>query len=1077
MIVSLQKLLNIKPEESRPVLLLAAYYFFITATAIAGRSVSNALFFSRVENANTIFPFMLITVTLTGVVVMQVYTRLAKQVSLLRLLMATGLFFAGGLLLLRLFIGESWTPYVLFVFMEVVNIVMFFQFYIYAGTIFDTRQAKRIFGVLGVGGAIASILSGLALRPFTSAFGPEAVILLTIGFVLLWVLMIWLARAYSQQQALPAGPAQQETAATGRLDGYLKTMAVVIASTILVATIVEYQFKVISTRDFASAADMTAFFGSFFALVGFCQIVLRLFVVGKLLSRFGVLAGLVLLPGALAIASGAVLIEPVLIAAVVLKAIDQVLRYTLNETAMELLWVPISPQRKLAVKPIINGTIPTVLQGVAGLMIFFIVAQFDVRALSVVVLAIIAVWIPMTIRLRRGYVDELLKSIQTHELALEDLTIDTADPAIVSVIDRSLNSGDEVEQAFTLGLIEDFSLTPWAETLGRLFQTSDSFFIRQKILDMAGQYPDVISNEALLAIIQTEDADLIDEAIRAAGQRGMSEIVPTLEIYLDPDHRSAPEVKAAAAFAVLTLHQGPVERAQDTLREMMESLDANESALALKTLSELPTDVASAVVHESTVREMLHSRSTRARRFVLEMVVNPGYWAKEKPADNDTILSVALNLEKPATRQIATQVLHNYPPGHVIEVLTTVLRDKGTSAALKTGIVQTLRSYPTPKVAEEILDQMDANQVELYSAGVETLLHIARQQPLGEELLKRLNGELLQVARAIYRNYQLLTIVGQKEPLLAEIIQQEIGTALPALLKLAVMDVPHTQIEMMIEQLKNPTPAVLGNILEIFDNVLSKSEREIIIPLFEEHTVNQRAALGRRYFGALAQDADRTIADYVFSRSLWQSLVALDYILRRQPQEILGSFNWNRVPTSDANKQIVGRYLRQNGQQGSVPDILFPLNYGENAMYTTLEKTILLRGVGLFQHIPADEIFHVAQITEEKRVAVNETLFSEGDPGDSLYIVVEGRVRVHRGDQELAVFKKGDALGEMALFDSLPRSATATALEDTTLLRISREQFFDVMTTRMEIMQSIVRTLSLRVRAANEQVAELMARA
>jgi CRP/FNR family cyclic AMP-dependent transcriptional regulator len=182
------------------------------------------------------------------------------------------------------------------------------------------------------------------------------------------------------------------------------------------------------------------------------------------------------------------------------------------------------------------------------------------------------------------------------------------------------------------------------------------------------------------------------------------------------------------------------------------------------------------------------------------------------------------------------------------------------------------------------------------------------------------------------------------------------------------------------------------------------------------------------------------------------------------------------VPTSDANKQIVGRYLRQNGNQSSVPDMLFPANHGENLMYTTLEKTILLRGVVLFQDIPADEIFHVAQITEEKRIPAGDVLFHEGDPGDSLYIVVEGSVRVHIGSQELAVFKKGDALGEMAVFDNLPRSATATALEDTTLLRISREQFFEVMTTRMEIMQSIVRTLSLRVRAANEQVTELMAR-
>src|SRR5690606_34381321 len=187
-----------------------------------------------------------------------------------------------------------------------------------------------------------------------------------------------------------------------------------------------------------------------------------------------------------------------------------------------------------------------------------------------------------------------------------------------------------------------------------------------------------------------------------------------------------------------------------------------------------------------------------------------------------------------------------------------------------------------------------------------------------------------------------------------------------------------------------------------------------------------------RYFGALTQDADRTIADYVFSRNAWHSLVGLDYVLRHQP-EILK--DWHRVPTSDANKQIVGRYLRQNGHQSSVPDMLFPANHGENLMYTTLEKTILLRGVVLFKDMPADEIFHVAQITEEKRITAGDVLFHEGDPGDSLYIVVEGSLRVHIGSQELAVFKKGDALGEMALFDNLPRSATATALEDTTLLR------------------------------------------
>src|SRR5690606_509687 len=84
----------------------------------------------------------------------------------------------------------------LYIWMEVLNIVMFFQFYIFAGTIFDTRQAKRIFGILGIGGAFATVLSGLALTPFTRYFGSEAVLVVTIGFILLAVLMVWLTRSY-----------------------------------------------------------------------------------------------------------------------------------------------------------------------------------------------------------------------------------------------------------------------------------------------------------------------------------------------------------------------------------------------------------------------------------------------------------------------------------------------------------------------------------------------------------------------------------------------------------------------------------------------------------------------------------------------------------------------------------------------------------------------------------------------------------------------------------------------------------------------------------------------------------------
>jgi len=143
-------------------------------------------------------------------------------------------------------------------------------------------------------------------------------------------------------------------------------------------------------------------------------------------------------------------------------------------------------------------------------------------------------------------------------------------------------------------------------------------------------------------------------------------------------------------------------------------------------------------------------------------------------------------------------------------------------------------------------------------------------------------------------------------------------------------------------------------------------------------------------------------------------------------------------------------------------------------MYSTLEKTIMLKSVVLFKNIDAREIFHIAQITDEEHLQADQALFHEGDSGDCLYIVVKGRLRIHKGNQELIIFQKGDALGEMALFDNLPRSASATALEETSVLKIQQDKFYELMASRMEIMQSIVKMLSLRLRAATQQVSDLM---
>ena len=136
-------------------------------------------------------------------------------------------------------------------------------------------------------------------------------------------------------------------------------------------------------------------------------------------------------------------------------------------------------------------------------------------------------------------------------------------------------------------------------------------------------------------------------------------------------------------------------------------------------------------------------------------------------------------------------------------------------------------------------------------------------------------------------------------------------------------------------------------------------------------------------------------------------------------------------------------------------------------MYSTLEKTIFMKGVDLFRDISGEEVSHVAQIAEEIEYGSEQTIFDEGDVGDSMFIIVDGAVRIHKGNKELAVLSIGKFVGEMALLDQEPRSASVTSTEETTLLEINGEDFYDLMACRMEIMQGIVKILTQRLREAN----------
>jgi hypothetical protein len=149
---------------------------------------------------------------------------------------------------------------------------------------------------------------------------------------------------------------------------------------------------------------------------------------------------------------------------------------------------------------------------------------------------------------------------------------------------------------------------------------------------------------------------------------------------------------------------------------------------------------------------------------------------------------------------------------------------------------------------------------------------------------------------------------------------------------------------------------------------------------------------------------------------------------------------------------------------------------GEHRMLSTVEKVLILKHVDVFQQTPDDVLADIAALLEEVEIAAGETIFNKGDLGDSLYIIISGKLRVDDGDRLLNYLGESDVFGEMALLDAEPRVASVKAVEPTQLLRLDQAPFYELITDRPEVAIGLIHVLSGHLRARVRDVTELSAR-
>lgn len=134
-----------------------------------------------------------------------------------------------------------------------------------------------------------------------------------------------------------------------------------------------------------------------------------------------------------------------------------------------------------------------------------------------------------------------------------------------------------------------------------------------------------------------------------------------------------------------------------------------------------------------------------------------------------------------------------------------------------------------------------------------------------------------------------------------------------------------------------------------------------------------------------------------------------------------------------------------------------------------IEKVLVLRSSEIFQNTPETDLVALAAVLEEIYLDAGNLVFSKGDTGNCMYFIYSGSIKIHDGEHVLAVLGENEIVGELSVLDAESRSASATAAEESILLKLEQEAFYEIMMNNADILKGILKTLCRRLRIINKK--------
>ena len=341
------------------------------------------------------------------------------------------------------------TVWSFYVFGDMYNTLMLTLFWILMNDSVKVESAKRLYGIVGLGGVTGGMIGATLLRSSVMMYGREMILLLCIvPTIIIGVIGFFMARRKQLNQPQPDGPDSfvKSTNSSGeRLDAprgfgtdnslfrglrllasskYLLAISMLVAFYEIASSIVDFQLSAMVEQHVTNGLARDQYFGFVAQIQGFASIFVQLFLTSYIMRRFGVGCALLALPAAIFLGSISFLLLPTLSLATLMSVSDNSMNYSINQSAKEVLYVPMAAEEKYQAKAFIDMFVQRFAKVIAvglNLSLVAFVSIEQVRWLSLASLLMLTIWIGV-VRFAGHNFDRLARE-QATRIIETDLTL------------------------------------------------------------------------------------------------------------------------------------------------------------------------------------------------------------------------------------------------------------------------------------------------------------------------------------------------------------------------------------------------------------------------------------------------------------------------------------------------------------------------------------------------------------------------------------------------------------------------------------------------------------------------------